>query len=58
MNTGEGRFVDGQWEATHHIAYYLPSSDADGDGLPDPGTMPVVGPITIHTLDMRLPVPH
>jgi hypothetical protein len=58
MNSGEATFVDGQWEVTHHIAYYLPSSDADKDGLPDPGTLPAVGPITVHTVDTRVPLPH
>jgi hypothetical protein len=57
VNTGEARFVDGRWEATHHIAGYSPDSDADGDGLPDPGTLPVADPITVHTIDTRLPLP-
>lgn len=58
VNKGEVKFV-GQGEAisTHHLAYYLPSSDADGDGLPDDGATPVFGPITLTTTDTRLPLP-
>lgn len=57
MNTGEGRLVDGRWVATHHIASYPPDSDADGDGLPDPGSVPD-SVNTVHTIDTRLPLPH
>jgi hypothetical protein len=57
MNSGEGKLVDGQWVITHHIATYSLNSDADGDGLPDPGTQPVADPIVIHTIDTRLPLP-
>ena len=57
VNTGEGRLVDGRWHATHHIASYSPDSDADGDGLPDPGAVPVDEPLTVHTIDTRLPLP-
>lgn len=36
MARGEGRFIGpGQMEGTHHFALYLPSADADGDGLPE-----------------------
>jgi hypothetical protein len=36
MARGEARFIEsGKLEATHHFALYLPSADADGDGLPE-----------------------
>lgn len=59
VNKGEAAFTgQGEVVSTHHIAHYLPTSDADGDGLPDDGTSPVVGPITVTTLDTRVPSPH
>ena len=56
MNSGEARrTADNKAEGTHNIAYYDPSSDQDGDGLPDPGAVPVlVLPVT--TVDTRLPL--
>jgi hypothetical protein len=58
VNKGEAKFV-GQGEAisSHNIAHYLPGSDADGDGLPDEGQVPVVGPIPVTTADTRVPSP-
>ena len=58
VNKGDVKFTGpGKGTASHHIAYYLPSSDADGDGLPDQGTTPALGPIPITTFDTRLPAP-
>jgi hypothetical protein len=38
------------------LKFYLPSQDADGDGIPDAGETPVfVLPVT--TMDTRLPSP-
>ncbi len=42
-NNGQGRFTaPGKMVATNHMAFYAPSADADGDGLPDPGQAPVL----------------
>lgn len=58
VNKGEIKFTGpGKLTGSHHIAYYLPTSDVDGDGLPDPGTTPVIGPIPLTTFDTRLPEP-
>jgi hypothetical protein len=58
VNKGETRFVGpGAAITSHHIAHYLPGADADGDGLPDEGQVPVVGPISLTTEDTRVPSP-
>jgi hypothetical protein len=58
VNKGEASFVGpGEAVTSHHIAHYLPGADADGDGLPDAGTTPVVGPIPVTTTDTRVPAP-
>ena len=31
----------GKAQVTHHMKFYAPSADANGDGLPDPGQKPV-----------------
>lgn len=51
VSVAPGRFVN-----THHFAIYLPSSDADGDGIPDEGSSPVQQ-FTVTTLDTRIPPP-
>ena len=52
---GEGRVVAaGKVETTHHFEIYLPAADADGDGLPDPGAVPVKT-FTVLTIDTRVP---
>jgi len=57
VNRGElKRVAPNKSEGTHNIEFYLASSDADHDGLPDPGAVPVAG-VTIHTIDTRLPSP-
>lgn len=44
ISWGEFKLVaPGKSEATHNIEFYLPFQDADGDGLPDPGEIPVGG---------------
>ena len=55
--SGEFRFVgQGNLESTHTLKLYLPSQDADGDGIPDAGqTAAFVLPVT--TIDTRLPSP-
>ncbi len=42
--------------ATDHFKIYLPSADADGDGIPDPGSVPV-NSFDATTLDTRIPSP-
>lgn len=52
---GEGRLLpSGQLENTYHFEIYLASQDADGDGLPDPGQVPV-NAFTIVSTDTRIP---
>jgi hypothetical protein len=54
IDWGEFRFVaTGKTEVTHNIEFYLPYQDADGDGLPDPGQIPV-GAWQGQSLDARL----
>lgn len=58
VNRGEVKFTGpGKAIATHHIAFYHPSSDVDGDGYPDPGATPIVGPLVFTTIDTRVPAP-
>jgi len=54
VSWGEFRLVaPGRSEVTHNIEFYLPFQDADGDGLPDPGQIPVGG-WQGKSLDIRL----
>jgi hypothetical protein len=54
MNHGTITYV-GPNKATgvHNIEYYLPTQDANHDGLPDPGQQPIGG-ATVHTTETRL----
>ena len=41
VTSGEVKFTaPGKTETTHHVAYYLPAADGNGDGLPDEGSTP------------------
>jgi hypothetical protein len=46
----------GKAEGTHNLMFYDPSSDGDGDGLPDPGEEPVLVVPDIITVETRLPL--
>lgn len=59
MNKGQLRFTGpGKAEGTHNLVFYDPSSDKDGDGLPDPGETPVLSIPTATTVETRLPLQH
>jgi len=45
----------GQTEVSHNDSYFLPSQDADGDGLPDKDQMPVAC-APFKSVDKRLPL--
>lgn len=52
---GEGKFLDsGKVENTYHFEIYVAAQDADGDGLPDEGQVPVKT-FTVVTMDTRIP---
>jgi hypothetical protein len=54
MNHGEITYVGrDKAEGVHNIEYFLPTQDADDDGLPDPGQLPIGG-ATVHTKETRL----
>lgn len=55
VNHGEINLVEpGKSENTHNIEFYLAESDADKDGLPDPGAVPLGPAVVVHTVDTRL----
>jgi len=58
VNRGEVKFTEpGKGVSVSHIAYYHPTSDADGDGYPDAGATPIAGPLTFTAKNTRLPPP-
>ena len=58
MNNGDVVFVDPRHVmGTSNLVFYDPSADADGDGIPDPGAVPLAPPTTVETIDTRLPPP-
>ena len=57
MNNGQARFIEpGRALGTNHLAFYAPSADADGDGLPDPGQAPVLCLPPSVSIGTRLPM--
>ena len=59
MNNGTIDFVDPTHaKGTSNIVFYLPSADADGDGIPDADAEPLAEAITLHTVDTRLTLTH
>jgi hypothetical protein len=58
MNNGDIVFVDpAHVIGTSNIVFYLPSADANGDGIPDSNAVPLAPPTTLETIDTRLPPP-
>ena len=58
MNNGVILFVDPyNVVGTSNIVFYLPTADADGDGIPDPDAVPIAPPTTLQTIDTRLSLP-
>lgn len=54
VTSGQVKFTaPGKAEVAHHLAYYLPAADADGDGLPDAGQSPILCLPVTTSLDTR-----
>lgn len=54
VTSGQVKFTSpGKAEVAHHLAYYLPAADADGDGLPDAGQVPLLC-LPATSLDTRM----
>jgi hypothetical protein len=59
MNSGQARYTGpGKAEATNNLVFYYPSSDQDGDGLPDAGATPALAYPPLTSIDTRLPLEH
>lgn len=58
MNRGTVKSMGpGKTMVTSRIAFYHPTTDADGDGYPDPGSEPMAPPMEFTSIDTRLPAP-
>jgi hypothetical protein len=57
VNSGQGKFTGpGKGMNTNHLAFYAPSADADGDGLPDPGAVPALCLPASLSVETRVPI--
>ncbi len=57
LNNAQAVFLDsGQMIMTNNLAFYDPTADADGDGLPDPGATPALALPPATTVETRLPL--
>jgi hypothetical protein len=57
MNSGEIVLTGpGKAEGKHNLMFYEPSSDGDGDGLPDPDEEPVLCIPEVTSVETRLPL--
>jgi hypothetical protein len=57
VNNVQSRFVEtGKIVATNHLAFYAPSADADGDGIPDPNAVPALCLPPSISLETRVPI--